>query len=91
MKLKQYLIHTELFPNVSGLGLIHCGLGLEKILWASASCPAGLVNIADCNPGGAYVHIVINTHRHPARIQRNASAGSSASRWGSVAGSKLVY
>jgi len=25
------LIHTELFSNVSGLGLIHCGLGLEKI------------------------------------------------------------
>ena len=24
-------IHTELFSNVSGLGLIHCGLGLEKI------------------------------------------------------------
>jgi len=24
------LIHTELFSNVSGLGLIHCGLGLEK-------------------------------------------------------------
>ena len=23
--------HTELFSNVSGLGLIHCGLGLEKI------------------------------------------------------------
>jgi len=22
------LIHTELFSNVSGLGLIHCGLGL---------------------------------------------------------------
>ena len=25
------LKHTELFSNVSGLGLIHCGLGLEKI------------------------------------------------------------
>ena len=25
------LIHTELFFNVSGLGHIHCGLGLEKI------------------------------------------------------------
>jgi len=25
------LIHTELFSNVSGLGLMHCGLGLEKI------------------------------------------------------------
>ena len=45
------LIHTELFSNVSGLGLIHCGLGLEKNVWASASalasCPAGLVNITD--------------------------------------------
>jgi len=25
------LIYTELFSNVSRLGLIHCGLGLEKI------------------------------------------------------------
>jgi len=25
------LIHTELFSNVSGLGLTHCGLGFEKI------------------------------------------------------------
>jgi len=47
------LMHTELFSNVSGLGLgfglIHCGLGLEKKFWASASasCPAGLVNISD--------------------------------------------
>ena len=24
------LIHTELFSNMSGLNLIHCGLGLEK-------------------------------------------------------------
>ena len=47
------LTHTELFSNVSGLGLIHCGLGLEKffgphprpLFLASASCPAGLVNI----------------------------------------------
>jgi len=56
------LIHTELFSNVSGLGLLHCGLGLEKKFWASvsstaslflasalASCPAGLVNIPDGN------------------------------------------
>ena len=29
------LIHTGLFSNVSGLGLglIHCGLGLEKFFW----------------------------------------------------------
>ena len=26
------LIHTEVLSNVSGLGLIHCGLGLENIL-----------------------------------------------------------
>ena len=51
------LIHTEfsdeLFSNVSGLGLIHCGLGLEKFFGprphflasALASCPAGLFNI----------------------------------------------
>ena len=26
------LIHTELFSNVSGLGLINCGLGLKKFL-----------------------------------------------------------
>jgi len=55
------LIHTGLFSNVSGLGLglIHCGLGLDlkKIFGprsassslflasALASCPAGLVNI----------------------------------------------
>jgi len=26
------LVHTELFSNVSGLGLMHCGLGLEKFL-----------------------------------------------------------
>jgi len=54
------LIHTELFFNVSGLslGLIHCGLGLEKFLGLGLvlgltlsglslmqSWPAGLVNI----------------------------------------------
>ena len=25
-------IHTELVSNVSGLGVMHCGLGLEKFL-----------------------------------------------------------
>ena len=55
------LIHTELFSNLSGLGL-----GLIKIFWVSASsaallflasalasCPAGLVNIPGyfCVPG----------------------------------------
>ena len=52
------IIHIEMFSNVSclGLGLIHCGLGLKIfgprprrrplfLASASASCPAGLVNI----------------------------------------------
>jgi len=56
------LTHTELFSNVSGLGLIHCGLGLglEKILGprprpdflasASASAHAQLASLTslDC-------------------------------------------
>ena len=57
------LIHTELFSNVSGLGLMHCGLGLEKnwvsasssaslfLASALASCPAGLVNINESYAG----------------------------------------
>ena len=53
-------IHTELFSTVSGLGLIHCGLGLEKNFWASESLSGlGLMpswpdrwsqNKTKCNP-----------------------------------------
>jgi len=40
------LIHTELFSNVFGLGLIHCGLGLEKEFWASSSASLFLASIS---------------------------------------------
>jgi len=68
------LVHTELFSNVSGLGhghgLIHCGLGLRNF-WASASiflasasasCPAGLVNIPGSDVRGEFV-CLLGSHR----------------------------
>ena len=39
------LIHTELFSNVSGLGLEKNFWASSSLFLASALCPAGLVNI----------------------------------------------